>query len=188
MQGCGFDLWVGKIPWKRKWQPTPVFLPGEFRGQRSPEGYSPWGRKRVRYDLVTMQQQTTRDSLSGQTVKWGCLLLEITARIKWNSVCKEMGTILPVSVQWLVSTAELWTLCWCRGGWWTLFEPICICTSLREGTLLRWNTERVPVSIFLEPWLMNTWPDSHISHANLSEQNETATSLMALSQRTHTQL
>ena len=39
----GFDLWVGKIPWRRKWQPTPVFLPGEFHGQRSLVGYSPWG-------------------------------------------------------------------------------------------------------------------------------------------------
>ena len=37
--------WVGQIPWRREGQPTPVFLPGEFRGQRSLEGYSPWGRK-----------------------------------------------------------------------------------------------------------------------------------------------
>ena len=40
-----FDPWVGKIPWKRKWQPTPVFLPRKFRGQRSLAGYSPWGCK-----------------------------------------------------------------------------------------------------------------------------------------------
>ena len=40
-----FDPWVGKILWRRKWQPTPVFLPGEFHGQRSLVGYSPWGRK-----------------------------------------------------------------------------------------------------------------------------------------------
>ena len=38
---------VGKIPWRRKWQPTPVFLPGEFHGQRSLAGYSPWGHKEV---------------------------------------------------------------------------------------------------------------------------------------------
>ena len=42
---CGFDLWVGTIPWRRAWQPTPVFLPGESRGQRSLEGYSPLGGK-----------------------------------------------------------------------------------------------------------------------------------------------
>ena len=41
----GFDPWVGKIPWKRKWQPTPVFLPGKFHGQRSLVGYNPWGHK-----------------------------------------------------------------------------------------------------------------------------------------------
>ena len=41
----GFDPWVGKNPWRRKWQPTPIFLPGNFHGQRSLAGYSPWGRK-----------------------------------------------------------------------------------------------------------------------------------------------
>ena len=40
-----FDLWVGKIPWRRKWQLSPVFLPGESHGQRSLAGYSPRGRK-----------------------------------------------------------------------------------------------------------------------------------------------
>ena len=39
-----FHPWVGKIPWRRAWQPSPVFLPGESRGQRSLVGYSPWGR------------------------------------------------------------------------------------------------------------------------------------------------
>ena len=41
----GFNPWVGRIPWKREWQPTPVILPGEFHGQRSLAGYSPWGHK-----------------------------------------------------------------------------------------------------------------------------------------------
>ena len=39
------ETWVGKIPWRRKWQPTPVFLPGKFHGQRSLAAYSPWGHK-----------------------------------------------------------------------------------------------------------------------------------------------
>ena len=51
-----FDPLVKKIPWKRKWQPTPVFLPEKPNGQRSLTGYSPWGRKRVRQNLVTKQQ------------------------------------------------------------------------------------------------------------------------------------
>ena len=37
--------WVRKIPWRKKWQPIPVLLPGEFHGQRSRAGYSPWGCK-----------------------------------------------------------------------------------------------------------------------------------------------
>ena len=41
----GFSLWFGKIPWRRKWQPSPVFLPRESHGQRSLVGYSPLGRK-----------------------------------------------------------------------------------------------------------------------------------------------
>ena len=41
----GFDPWIGKIPWRRAWQPTPVFLPGESHGQRSLAGYSPQGSK-----------------------------------------------------------------------------------------------------------------------------------------------
>ena len=41
----GFDAWVGKILWRRKWQPTPIFLPENFHGQRSLTGYSPWGRQ-----------------------------------------------------------------------------------------------------------------------------------------------
>ena len=41
----GFDPWVGKIPCRREWQPTPVFLPGEYHGQRSLVGYSPRGYK-----------------------------------------------------------------------------------------------------------------------------------------------
>jgi len=40
-----FDPWMGKIPWRRKWQPTPVFLPEKSSGQRSLVGYSPWGHK-----------------------------------------------------------------------------------------------------------------------------------------------
>ena len=41
-----FNPWVRKIPWRRKWLPTEVFLPGESHGQRSLAGYSPWGHKK----------------------------------------------------------------------------------------------------------------------------------------------
>ena len=43
---CRSNPWVRKIPWSRKWKPTPVFLPRKFHGQMSLAGYSPWGNKK----------------------------------------------------------------------------------------------------------------------------------------------
>ena len=42
-----FNPWVRKIPWRRQWQPTPVFLPGKSHGLRSLVGYNPWGHKEL---------------------------------------------------------------------------------------------------------------------------------------------
>ena len=42
-----FNPWVGKIPWRRKWQPTPAFLPEESHGQWSLAGYGSWGHKEL---------------------------------------------------------------------------------------------------------------------------------------------
>ena len=47
-----------KMPWRRKWQPTPVFLPAKSHGQKSLVGYSPWGCKSVGHDLVTRTKHT----------------------------------------------------------------------------------------------------------------------------------
>ena len=44
---CRFDSWVRRTPWRRKWQPTSVFLPGKSHRQRSLAGYSPWNRKEL---------------------------------------------------------------------------------------------------------------------------------------------
>ena len=47
-----FYLWSGKITWRMKWQPTPVFLPGKLHGQGSLVGYSRWGWQKSRHDLA----------------------------------------------------------------------------------------------------------------------------------------
>ena len=54
-----FDFWVGNIPWRRAWHPTPVLLPGKSHGQRSLAGYSPWGQK----ELDTAEQLRTQAKL-----------------------------------------------------------------------------------------------------------------------------
>ena len=68
---CGrprFDPWVRKIPWRRKWQPSPVFLPGESHGW-SLAGYSPWGRKkldmteRLHIMIITYMESKTHNKL-----------------------------------------------------------------------------------------------------------------------------
>ena len=53
-----FDPWVRRIPWRREWQPTPVFLPGESLGQRSLAGYSPWGHKELGMTEHTHRETT----------------------------------------------------------------------------------------------------------------------------------
>ena len=57
-----------RFSWRRKWQPTPVFLPGKFHGQRSLAGYRPWGHKRVGHDLATKQKQQQQDQHSSPSL------------------------------------------------------------------------------------------------------------------------
>ena len=57
-----FNLWVGKIPWRREGQPTPVILPGEPHGQRSLAGYSPWGCKESDMTEATLYARTFKIS------------------------------------------------------------------------------------------------------------------------------
>ena len=58
LKRCGFNPWVWKVPWRRAWQLTPVFLPRESLGQRSLEGYSPQGHKEL--DMTEAIQYTCR--------------------------------------------------------------------------------------------------------------------------------
>ena len=53
------DPWVGKIPWRRKWQPTPGVLPGESHGQRSLMGFSPWDHQESDTTELTHIHSTT---------------------------------------------------------------------------------------------------------------------------------
>ena len=57
----GFDPWVGKILWRRSWQPTPVFLPGESHGQRSLAGYNPWGHYSEQDTTQRLNMHTQRE-------------------------------------------------------------------------------------------------------------------------------
>ena len=61
---CAFHPWVMKIHWRKKWQHTPILLPGKFHGQRSLAGYSPWGCKTL--DTTKHAQLSTNREAGGR--------------------------------------------------------------------------------------------------------------------------
>jgi len=66
-----FDPWVRKISWRREWLPSPVFLPGEFHGQRNLVGYSPWGRKESDMTKTfTLKGMATHSSFLAWRIPW----------------------------------------------------------------------------------------------------------------------
>ena len=67
-----FNPWVRKTPWRRKWQLTPVFLPGKSHGQRSLVCCSPWGCKRLRHDLAIKQQHRMRNNVTHDSCSTHC--------------------------------------------------------------------------------------------------------------------
>ena len=103
-QETGFNPWVRKIPWRRKLQPTPVFLPGKSYGQRSQAGYSPWGRKQS----DTTGQLTTTTTLITvllpiiSSVSCCTLASSLTALLKqlllrtWILIILQHLTLLPI--------------------------------------------------------------------------------------------
>ena len=68
---CGFDPWVGKILWSRKWQPAPLFLPGKLHGQKTLVGYSPWGHKEA--DMIKQLNTQTKLVYLVRTAKSGLM-------------------------------------------------------------------------------------------------------------------
>ena len=81
-----FDLWVGKIPWRRAWQPTAVFLPGESHGQRSLVGYSPRGHKESDMTEVTEHACTSH---------WGSPHIDLQFKLLMLNLKNEQATKNP---------------------------------------------------------------------------------------------
>ena len=94
-----FNPWVGNIPWRREWQPTPVFLPGEFHEQRRPVGYSSWDRR----ESDTMERLSL--SLSP--------LLENSLWVMFGGYCSFAPNTLILSISLLCGDQILWVLLFC---------------------------------------------------------------------------
>ena len=110
-----FNPWVGKIPWRRAWQPTPVFLPGEFHGQRSLAGYSSWNHK---------ESEMTERLSTAHCGKW--CFLKIVCNFKARS-----RSVLVVSFL-CSSTGLLNRMHFSRAEWyyWELLGLLCVILSL----------------------------------------------------------
>ena len=108
----GFDPWVRKIPWRRKWQPMPVSLPGKSHGQRSLVGYSPWGHKEFHMtELITHNGTLTTVYLS-----WASLLNTENSSKSYQDVesqqlctyCAPTMTLRPFPSSWKERTTKRW--------------------------------------------------------------------------------
>ena len=125
---CGFDPWVGKIPWCRKWQPALVFLPGESHGQGSLADFSRWGHKEMTMmehlsqtcthmyilirSLFFSQNQSFKSTLSRKWASLVALLVKnLPAMRETCGLGRSLGegkaphsSILAWRIQWTVSS------------------------------------------------------------------------------------
>ena len=99
---CVFNLWVGKILCRRKWQPTPEFLPGKFHGQRTLAGYSPWGHQ----EPDTTEQLSTHTHILNASLKMSTGYQYPTSKVlglpfeNWWWICTNLHTFSYWSLWW----------------------------------------------------------------------------------------
>ena len=132
-----FDPWVGKIPWRREWQPTPVFLPWTEEPGRL---YSSWGRKRVGHDFVTKQQHTFIDWLI-----YDCATAAKSLQ-SCPTLCHPIDSSPPgSSVPGILQARTL--------EWVAISFSIWLCSTWYLSCLVRYRT----VILTLEVWSLNPW-------------------------------
>ena len=116
-----FDPWVRKIPWRRKWQPAPIFLPGKSDQQKHLVGNSPWSCKRIGHNVVIKEEQNFSNTNANipSSVLWAAV-------DSFQLVCAYRLLVLPIGFRF---TSEalfiflvhlLWIGCWGRSSIQTL--------------------------------------------------------------------
>ena len=99
----GFDLWVGKIPWRRTWQPTSVFLLGQSHGQRM--GYGPWGH-RVGHDWSNLAQSSTHTGSPKMVRNFVSLVYYILSTLEPCLVQRKHS----INIYWVNEWKNIWWL------------------------------------------------------------------------------
>ena len=116
MKEARFSLWVKKVPWRRKWQPTPGFLPEESHGQRSLVGCSPWGCERVGHSLATKYQSIHRlrvicRPISFHSIQWlQAKVMKVYSKVAELLVFNEKGSLLCVTEAFFMGKPSWGTL------------------------------------------------------------------------------
>ena len=117
---CRFDPWVRKIPWRRKWLSTPVFLPVKFHGQRSLAGYIPWGHKEL--DMTEHAHTHTMPSGSPSVYRAEEKPNKHSIKGMWPGLGQE-------SPRWLgTSSGHWWGERSCTQG--GVFVCVCVCVCV----------------------------------------------------------
>ena len=160
----GFNPWVGKIPWRRGWQTTPVFLPGESLLTEELGGLQSTGSQRIRYDWVT-KNKWTDIKLSwerGVNIFFFffplCPQLETTGLSEVNSLWEALfsynPTPLPFPCAW-----------YCRSLWGPCYEPK---TQFLSVSILVLTFFSLPPSLQSPPTMTSQRKRYHSSHLGLA--------------------
>ena len=180
---CWFDPWVGKIPWRSEWQPTPVFLPGESHGQK-PGGLQFIGSQRVRHDWSDVALEWS-DQGDGEMLEVGEYQVEGTTNAKTLCVCAKLlqwhlmlcdamdcslldsyvhGILQARIMEWVAmpssrgfSQPKDQTQISCIAG---KFFTIWATEEALGGCLLHWQVGSWPLSHLGSPSKTSEWPES----------------------------
>ena len=142
------EMWVASLgwedTWRRKWQPTPVFLPVKSHGQRNMLGYSPWGHRRVRRDLATKPQQQ----------------IHLASRLHSPGYYKITNSGLSKSSKLLYLSA-----CWNTAWWWSQGPPLNLFLNsspssipIQHFVLIHISVKDTTTSPKSEIWELLMWP------------------------------
>ena len=102
-RSCSLDLWIGKIPRRRKWQLTLVFLPGKFHGQRSLVDYSAWGSKgldtteQLNHHRDTVAKQSDTPFIPPFTLLLFCVFISFLCQIPLHTMFTLSGMCPPIN-------------------------------------------------------------------------------------------